>query len=188
MFAAMSNDTTNKILDQYVSILLEELDNPDTFSVILKGQLHIESYLNTMLESISTNTSDLELDKLMFVRKIKLCSSFGLIHNDSKPTLIKLANLRNKLAHELWHNISDKDITDLENTFKSCPSLNTENITIQMKSRVGKVIFFICLYAYTQSLNLLESRKGIFQFWLKQINYTHHGEDSITLKFFSKLP
>jgi uncharacterized protein YutE (UPF0331/DUF86 family) len=185
----MEEVTTDKILDDYLIKLFKELDTTDRFSLILKGQLHVEAFLNVLLNTIAKNSSDFELDKIMFNRKVKLCSALGLIHEDTKSTFTKLASMRNNLAHELWHEVTEQEITDFENTFKSCKSLQSNShLKLNINNKLGEIIGQLWIYLFEQSLRLPKSKNGIIAFWENQIDYKFSGENSVTLDFFSKLP
>src|SRR6202012_5808586 len=108
----------------------------------------------------------------------------GLIHQDTIFTFLKLSNMRNNLAHELWHEITEKEITDLENIFKSSKSLQLNNsLILNMRTKLGEIISFLWIYLFDQSLKLVKSRNGIITFWEDQIDYKFTGENAVVLDF-----
>lgn len=178
----------DKIISQVLMALIEEFDSLDDFTVIIKGQLYIESFINVLLESFSINSEDLELDKMMYSKKVKLCSAIGLIHIDSKSTFLKLADIRNKFAHKLSYKVSENEYLDFKNTLKGCKSLQySYSKSIKFGNKLSELIFSLWMYLFEQSSRLAHSRKDIFQFWKKQIDDKVERNSEIVMSNFLEI-
>lgn len=176
---------SSDILLKIVQKVLKEFDEQDYFILIIRGQLQIEALLNVILESTSYNPDDLELDKMMFSKKIKLCIALGYIHEDCKGVLLKLASMRNKLAHEIWHKTSEKDIADFENTFNSSPTLRVKRKnSVEMNTKLGELLNATWLYLFEQTVRIAQSKKRLNDFWKEQIDISEPKSTAVNLNYF----
>lgn len=91
----------------------------DTLSFMIRGHLHCEAILTEILSNAVIRPSALNIDRLNYQAKLNLCNAFALIPESLVPSLSKLGNLRNRLAHNIDYSITEKDQSDLMNVILS---------------------------------------------------------------------
>lgn len=92
--------------------------NEETYlQIILKGHLYIENRLIELIKVKLVNPNAIKLNDLNFPTKINLANALGLIDNKKSKLLRNLNSIRNKLAHDLNFELSDKEIKKQINYF-----------------------------------------------------------------------
>lgn len=95
----------------------QHLFKPESsFEILLRGHLWMENLINRILELHIVNAGVLDLDRMGFRQKIDLAQAFGFISQADGNALKALNRLRNKLAHNLMAEPSEREIRDLVNT------------------------------------------------------------------------
>ena len=94
----------------------EHLNAKDPLALVIRGHLYAESALVRHIESRLADKKVLEVSRLQFGMKMKLAAALGGIGPDDIGVLEKLNDLRNKFAHNLETQLTDKDELDLYNT------------------------------------------------------------------------
>lgn len=89
------------------------------FTLILRGHLYCEAVLAFILHRALKNPDEMNIGRIEFQRKVQLGCALGLIPLKLKPALVKLGNLRNRLAHQLDSEITEQDQLDFLNAIKS---------------------------------------------------------------------
>ncbi|PEX45965.1 hypothetical protein COJ42_17100 [Bacillus cereus] len=100
-----------KIAEQ-VNEFLTVTDGEDSLQIILRGHLYVEYELERLLRHNIENPDSILTDRFMFMNKINLAIALGLLPKSRKNTYKKLNDLRNKYAHKLRFEVSDKDLDD----------------------------------------------------------------------------
>lgn len=91
----------------------KELNSPDPISTILRGHLYVENSLDEMLK-IELKRSDLiDLSKINFSVKPRLCVALGIIDQRTSSLCLKINKIRNSLAHHLDNSIDKAVLDDL---------------------------------------------------------------------------
>ncbi len=101
------------------ALFSEHVNAPDPLQIIIRGQLHIEAELVELIsDSIAVVRPEvLELDDWSYTRKLEMAAALGLIATDVIGSYKALNSLRNKIAHDLSIQISEKHARDLYNSF-----------------------------------------------------------------------
>ncbi len=110
-----------------------ELNSSDPISVILRGHLYIENCLDEMLKMELKYPELIDLSKINFAIKPKLCCSMGIIDQRTSNICLKINKVRNSLAHHLDCDINETVWQDLFEEYypqfrdKLLSELKTEN-------------------------------------------------------------
>lgn len=149
----------NEINTTFFKEFVNHIDSENHVTNVLFAQLHIEYILNSILVNGLYNYSKLNLDKLTFVAKINLLLALGYIDVNIAPPLLKLAAIRNKLAHNISSNLDKQDELDL---------INLINQTKIEKSKLNhrKNSFYDCvwilwLYCFKQLFKVISINEDI---------------------------
>jgi hypothetical protein len=86
----------------------------DMTGLILKGHLFIENELDNLIDN--TLIKPLKISQATFSNKIELSYSLGIIDQEWLGAFRKLNSIRNKYAHDINYNFSEKDFEDLLST------------------------------------------------------------------------
>ena len=95
----------------------EELNSSDPISTILRGHLYIEHSLDEMLNIELKRPELINLSKINFSVKPKLCLALGIIDQRTSNICLKINKIRNSLAHHLDNNIDKSVLNDLLNEY-----------------------------------------------------------------------
>jgi len=106
----VSNEQTPRFEDTIV------LRFDESLQLVIRAHLRAEQLLFALLTEGLKNPSIIDLDRLSFSTKARLAVAMGLVEQDALPPLVGLNALRNKFAHKVDYNFTDKDKADLLNT------------------------------------------------------------------------
>ena len=98
--------------DEFLSVLNSE----DDLGAVVRGHIHIESHLNTLIESCLPNPTYVKKLDLEYHQKVDLAVACGLEGRLARP-LRALGTLRNKFAHNLDAKLGKKEADCLYNSF-----------------------------------------------------------------------
>src|SRR5271163_1968964 len=96
-----------------VKKFLGEVWDKDTLTIIVRAHLHAEWKLNRLLEQYLPNPKALDLERMAFSRKLELVSALKLITEHTRAVLILLNKIRNRFAHDLNAEITQRDVDAL---------------------------------------------------------------------------
>jgi hypothetical protein len=81
--------------------------------IIIRGHLWIESSLIRLIEEVLPQPKALDLARYSFPQKTGLVVGLGLLRQEFAPAYLKLNVLRNRVAHDLFSAISEREQEDL---------------------------------------------------------------------------
>ncbi len=93
----------------------EDVGNGTVFEVVLRGHLWVESELLRSLEAALPFPALAELDRIAFGHKVALVAAHGLMKPDERSGFQRLNLMRNRLAHRLDGEFTERDESDLLN-------------------------------------------------------------------------
>lgn len=108
----MARRTGVKVVDQMQ--FLETLTAPDDVTMVIRGHLVMESFLNRLLALTAPAACD-ELDRLRFPQKLDVLIALEAIPVDARPSWRYVNGLRNRFAHDLDAELTQNDADDLLN-------------------------------------------------------------------------
>jgi hypothetical protein len=100
------------IADEMTEAFLNATSVEDDLGFVIRAHIFIEHELRRLIEAAIPNPEHLELDKLSYGNAIKLVFALGFDLR-FKGSLQILGRLRNKFAHKLDMQLSDKDADDI---------------------------------------------------------------------------
>ena len=113
-------------LQRFSKLFVDLHTNEDILTFLVRGHLYCESTLANILRKALTRCEALDVERLDYQAKLKLCNAFGLIPENLVPGLEQLGSLRNKYVHRLDYNATEQDQLDLINTIKSTCGLPSQ--------------------------------------------------------------
>jgi hypothetical protein len=147
-------------LDQYNSRVTGE-----RWQQLIQSHLYYDHVISTLLTEHLVNPEAINASRMGFAQKLDLIEALGLIPQDEVSAVKVVNKLRNKIAHDLSFQISEKDEIDLYN----CLPDSLKRDTKILQARVSAEQFFIemlssllCLIEIRRqqhSLNKLYSKK-----------------------------
>lgn len=145
-------EETTRILAEFSKYLLET--NTDDFLVIvLRGHLYVEHELTELIKLFLENKEYFKINN--FKAKLDLARALGAIEIDWYPSLVKLNNLRNKYAHNLFYTLTENDYNEFISSlskdvsgfyFKIYEGLRNafgETIQTRMRVLIGSLWFYM---------------------------------------------
>lgn len=106
-----------KQLDEYKQTIKEFMSytiSEDFMGIILRGHLFIENELSTLIRNVLINPSKIDLP--YFSTKLDAAFSLGVIDEQWYGAFKKMNKVRNKYAHDLGYEFTNKDYDDLVST------------------------------------------------------------------------
>ena len=102
-----------------LAALKKHLSAEDSMQVIIRAHLYAEHVLYTLLTDALPKAHLLDIDRLGFATKARLCAAMALIPDVSLPVLVVLNSIRNNYAHKLNYELTRQDVENLLNGFPS---------------------------------------------------------------------
>ena len=173
---------SSRIIEEFADKLINTLTSKDYLHRIVIGHLHIESCLDSLLDNFTLLPSKLELTRMQYSTKVKLCISFGLIHQEFETTLKKIGRLRNECAHNIF--IKKDVIEQKEKDLLNCmlqTSLKEKlyGKTSSSDKDFSNFIFSLWFYLFEQLLKLSKTRKALINNLEKLTNTPAENENSL---------
>lgn len=157
---------SDKIMGKYFKELSELAGDSNPFISFIKGEAYVESMLVNLIESAILDSKALELDRMTFTKKVNLCEAIGLIHSNVSPVLKKFANIRNKFAHQVWPDFSEKEFQDFLNVFRQSKHLKDHLIIQQDKAlTILDCVWAMWIYLLEQLFRVHSKRELLKNFW-----------------------
>lgn len=103
--------------DHVVDLYLEHINADDPLQIIVRGHLYVESAMISLIESNLPNPTGIDFTKFNFHQKLEIAVALGLVKSDECHSLLQLNSLRNKLAHNLHIEFTDKSLTNITQSF-----------------------------------------------------------------------
>lgn len=107
----------NEHLDEYketIKDFMEYTKSEDFMGIILRGHLYIENELSILIKNALINPKAIKLP--YFSSKLDAAFSMGIIEEKWYGAFKKLNKTRNKYAHDLGYEFTEKDYEDLVST------------------------------------------------------------------------
>ena len=176
-------------LQRFIEELVSRFSDPDPFVSTIKGHSYIESLITSLIKASFLEASELELDRMTFVRKVKVCVAAGLIHKDVARALEKLAKIRNRFAHQLWPSFSQKEEKDFLNVLRQSNRLK-EMLSNSKQTWRGLPagVWVLYLYLFEQLLKVARKRELILEFWKYMVEVKDDVLSSEGVEFLSLMP
>lgn len=108
----MSRRSKPKAIDQLE--FLETLTASDDVTLVIRGHLVLESFLNRLLVLTAPAACE-ELDRLRFPQKLDVLIALGAIAAEARPAWRQVNGLRNRFAHDLDARLTQEEADDLLN-------------------------------------------------------------------------
>jgi hypothetical protein len=155
-----------KILEKSLKDFVETVSDPDPFVSVIKGHAYIEAILTSMIEGSFLEPSELEIDRMTFSKKVKLCIAAGLIHSDVARVLVEFAKIRNGFAHQIWPSLSEKELRDFLNIFRQSKRLKMR-LAGHGKQQPGvfECVWAMWSYLFEQVARITTKRMLLNEFW-----------------------
>jgi len=111
----------------------------DKWQQLLQAHLYYDHVITQMLVDALVNPDAINASRMSFFQKLQLINALGLLPADLLSSVEFIHGLRNKIAHDLSFEISEKDVRDLVN----CTPKNLREIMATDKDReTGPLRFF----------------------------------------------
>lgn len=83
---------------------------------LLQAHLYYDHVITRLLVDALVKPDAINATRMSFLQKLQLINALGLLSDEIVSTVEAINKLRNKIAHRLDFEISDKDVSDLGNT------------------------------------------------------------------------
>lgn len=100
-------------INRDIKAFFRATDGEDELQVILRGHLYIEHEFEKMLRNHLVEPQFILDNRFMFMNKLNLATSLGLISVSKRNSYKKFNDLRNKYAHTLNFKMAEKDLNGL---------------------------------------------------------------------------
>lgn len=87
----------------------------DRWQQLLQAHLYFDHVITQLLVEALAKPDAIDASRMSFIQKVQLIEALGLLRADLAPAIVFMNGLRNKIAHDLNFEISDKDERDLAN-------------------------------------------------------------------------
>ena len=165
--------------------IIDALEGDDTFTYIVKGFVHLESLVNSLLAGCVLIPAELDLDAQGFNRKVHLAIAVGVIHDDVGAVLLQLAKVRNQFAHQLWPKYSSREERDFLNAARKSDRIRTEYDSHFQDdgwhSGIRLIIYTLWHYLFAQVCKLAQNRGQLNVFWRGMVDAAPAQDQGITL-------
>lgn len=105
----------DQLTDQMFS---DALFNEDEIGSVIRVHLHIEYYINQILDKLVPYPEDLGPIQLDYFGKVNLICALG-VKSERKGVLSAFGNIRNKFAHNPFHKLNKSNVRNLYDTLSS---------------------------------------------------------------------
>ena len=157
---------TDGIIQKAIEDFVQMVSDPNPFVSVIKGHVYIESLITSILETALLKPSELEVDRLTFVRKVNFCVAAGLIHADVGHVLREFAKIRNRFAHQLWPTLTEKELRDFLNVLRQSKLLK-ERLAGRRSEQldVFDCVWAMYVYLFEQACRITSKRELLVEFW-----------------------
>ena len=94
---------------------LERIGSGERWQTLLQAHLYFDHVITLVLTEALQRPEELDVRRMGFSQKLQLISAMDLLSRDLLPAIGRINDLRNKIAHDLSFEVSDKDERDLRN-------------------------------------------------------------------------
>lgn len=98
------------------SSFLDSLNSEDELGVVIRSHIHVEQYLNKLIEKLNVSAKYLEKMELTYFQTVQLAIGLGLDPR-FESALYKLGKLRNDFAHNIRGDLTENDAKSLYQCF-----------------------------------------------------------------------
>jgi hypothetical protein len=96
--------------------ILNHINADDPLQIIVRGHLYVEASLNRLISLRFLFPKAFDLANMHYPAKVDLALALGVLHKDDAGSLRALNTLRNRLAHNIEHKVTPKDVRQLLDT------------------------------------------------------------------------
>lgn len=176
----------DKLFHQFLTEFIENVSDPDPFVFTIKGLISLESLIISIIEASFLDPSSLDLDRTGFDKKVTICVSAGLIHDDVAPALRKLAKVRNSFAHQFRPSLTEKDEMDFVNVLRQSERMKGKLLEAEPEwSGIRAGIWVLYMYLFEQLLKVATNKEFLYDFWQ---NLVEVPEDTLVKRSISVHP
>lgn len=155
---------SDELMRSFFAEFISHIQSENHLEKVLFSHLHIESFLNSILENGAYNHSKLELDKMTYAKKVKLAVADGLIDIDIEQALLKLGAVRNRFAHNLDVKLEEKDQRDFINVLKKSRLKNKIKANkLRCPDDFANCITHLWFYLLEQLFKIVHERRGLLR-------------------------
>lgn len=98
-----------EISDEEFARFFRYLESDDPLTLILRGLLYVENEMIANLHLALPKSDQMDIGELGFPLKVDLLAALGIIAPEEKPAYLALYNLRNRMAHNVFGEITEED-------------------------------------------------------------------------------
>ena len=110
-FAALENEARISSFDR--DDFFKRVKVGDDWQRLIQAQIYMEFIAERFLEAELPNPKLVELERMSFSARLNLIAALALIPNDFVPAVRKLSGFRNKFAHKLRFEVTEKEVSAL---------------------------------------------------------------------------
>lgn len=126
--------------------ILDLVNQKDDLQVVIRGHLLAEHYLVELIENNLPIKNQLDFDSIRFPQLVRLARSLDCIDADFKGMLLKINKLRNKYAHNLEWEVTQKEIDEILSTLPKEDKGELENESAYKNGNLTKRLGGVFLY------------------------------------------
>ena len=103
----ITNEQMAATIVRYLKFVDEE---KSIISMVLKGQLLIESEIERLIISVYSDPSVFDLNRMMYPQKVDLLIAIGVFTKDEMTPYKEFNKIRRKFAHDLMYELTEEDV------------------------------------------------------------------------------
>ncbi|AJA17996.1 TPA: DUF4145 domain-containing protein [Bacillus thuringiensis] len=166
-----------KITEQ-VREFLTVTDGEDSLQIVLRGHLYVEYELERLLRHNIENPDSILTNRFMFMNKLNLATALGLLPESKKKAYKKLNDLRNKYAHKIRFEVSDKDLEDFisvmdrevkDDFVEKHKGVHVADTNLKLKHALSalwtdasRTVYFREIEKYKETMEFVRELSGVF--------------------------
>lgn len=98
-----------------VDVFDKRLSLGEHWHKLLQAHLYFDHIVTLMLREALKEPGAIRLGRMSFVQKLELACAMGLLTKEIAAAIDFVNRIRNKIAHQLDYEVSEKDVLDLKN-------------------------------------------------------------------------
>ena len=99
----------------------------------------MDAFLIAIIEGSFIRPDVLNVDRMGYDAKIRLCVGSGLVHEEIMPVLRELGKLRNRFAHNLWHSHEKAHEADFIKAIDKFKTMRDPFIEAEFKNKANTI-------------------------------------------------
>ena len=122
---------------------------------LLQAHLYYDHVITRLLVDALVKPDAISATRMSFLQKLQLINALGLLSDEIVSTVELINKLRNKIAHRLDFEISDKDVSDLRNT---TPKRLRDLVMTEKDREAGPIRFHELLWVVLLQIEVLRQK------------------------------